>query len=75
MEEVQEYYTEEIVADPQKQSLSNAEAALLLHDSYEKKMDILEKKRKQLHLNEWVKKNIHEVHQIHPTLPWIGFFW
>lgn len=46
------HFTEEIMIDKDKQCLSHAEAALLLHDAYEKKMDTLERRRQTLTLNE-----------------------
>ena len=46
------HFNEEIMLDPHKQCLSHAEAALLLHDAYEKKMDTLEKKKQAMTLNE-----------------------
>jgi hypothetical protein len=42
---------EEIVKDTQKQSLTNAEASYLLHDSYKKKIELMEKKRKQIFIH------------------------
>lgn len=42
---------EEILADVSREPISNAEAALLLQDSYRKKKELFEKRKKSLHLN------------------------
>ena len=42
---------EEIVADTQKQCLTNEEASYLLHDSFKKKNEMMDKRKKLLFIH------------------------